>query len=156
MFLKSGLAAVRFVLVAQSQLWRDCYATLCRRLAQSLLMTIVVAASACATFQPEPPEVQVQKRATKFVAALRAGERETAFSYATPAYQSSSSPARLAGRYAGVVNWTEAVVSDVACEAARCEVEILITYQMVRPRIENTRPLEQIWIDVDGEWYLYP
>jgi hypothetical protein len=121
-----------------------------------VLLTLMVFASGCASLQPGPPEVQVERRATAFVAALRSGEREKAFSYATPAYQSSSNPARLAGRYAGVVTWTEAEVSQVDCQATRCEVELMITYQMVRPKIENTRPLEQIWIEVDGQWYLYP
>jgi hypothetical protein len=126
-------------------------------LMKSMLAAAVFAGGGgCAMLETSPPEEQVRERAEAFVTALRGGEREEAFSYTTPAYQSTSTPARLLSRYGGVATWTAAAVDDVVCDAVRCEVTLQITYRMVRPRIENTRPLQQIWVESGGQWYLYP
>lgn len=117
---------------------------------------VLVLVQGCASLPAESPEVLVKQRAEILINSLLSGDRDTAFAYTTPAYQSSSTPTRLAGRYAGMATWTNAEVGDVSCEAQRCVVKIMITYRMIRPPIENTRPIDQVWVNTGGNWYYYP
>lgn len=123
------------------------------------VLTVIAAAllSACAGpgLSGKTPEELVARRAQERMDALLAQDIDKALSYTTPAFRERTTSGRYAGRYAGVVNWQEAKVDRVDCEAERCNVRVLVTYQLPRPRITNTRPLDEVWIKVDGKWYIY-
>jgi len=101
------------------------------------------------------PEEQVRQRAQERIDFLLAGDLTKSMEYTTPAYRQASTRGRYGSRFAGAANWTSAEVESVACEAERCDVSVLISYQLPRPRIMNTRSLEEVWIKVDGRWYIY-
>lgn len=126
----------------------------CARRAAAL--AAVLLAGGCAVLPSADPEEVVRSRATEFAVAVRAGEFEEAYAMTTPAYRSVTRPSRFASEYAGAPNWINAEVAKVECAEERCEVRLLITYRLMRPAIENTRPIQQVWLQSDGKWYLYP
>lgn len=100
-------------------------------------------------------EEQVWQRAQERIDFLRAGDLTKSMEYTTPAYRQASSRGRYGARFGGAANWTSADVASVSCEAERCDVSIQVSYQLPRPRITNTRALDEVWIRVDGQWYIY-
>src|SRR5690606_11992134 len=90
-------------------------------------------------------EEQVRKRARERIDFLLAGDLTKAMEYTTPAYRQASTRGRYGARFAGAASWTSAEVESVACEAERCDVSVLISYQLPRPRITNSRSLEEVW-----------
>lgn len=86
---------------------------------------------------------------------MLAGDWDKVLTYTSPAYRQTTTAQRYAGGYAGIANWTAAKVDRVDCTELRCEVVYLVTYQMTRPNIENTRPLQDLWISANGDWYIY-
>jgi len=109
----------------------------------------------CTSSMVMTPEEQVRQRAQERIDFLLAGDLTTSMGYTTPAYRQASTRGRYGARFAGAANWTSAEVESVACEAERCEVSVQISYQLPRPRIINTRSLDEVWIKVDGQWYIY-
>ena len=119
-------------------------------------MIFAVSVASCASLNlPQPPEKAVAARAQARMDALMGGDFEKAFSYLAPALREASSMQRYGSKYAGVVNWKEAKVETVACEPERCDVKSSVRYEMIRPRVENTRFFEEVWIEVAGVWYIY-
>lgn len=125
------------------------------KMASGLVLALLVMAGCSSTGSSGTPEEQVARRAQERLDAMMAGDFERALAYTTPAFREGTTSNRYRGRYAGVGNWTNASVERVACEEERCNVTISVTYQMVRPNIENTRPLDEVWITTGGEWYIY-
>jgi len=115
-------------------------------------MILAFALSGCTS---QTPEEQVTTRAQARLDALMAGDFEKAFSYLAPALREASSVGRYGSRYAGVVNWKEARVESVVCEPERCDVKSSVRYEIIRPRFENTRSFEEVWIEIGGVWYIY-
>lgn len=117
--------------------------------------SLLLAACAGTGLSGKTPEQQVAQRAQQRIDALRAQDIDAAMAFTTPAYRQRTHKAQYASRYAGVINWTEAQVSKVNCEEDRCDVTVQVTYQMNRPKMINTRPLDETWIKVDGSWYIH-
>ena len=104
----------------------------------------------------QTPEERVQHRAQARLDALLAQEFEKAFSFLAPASREATTWQRYSSKYAGVGQWRAVRVNIVECDVDRCDVGVSVTYEMVRPRIMNTRARHEVWIDVNGEWYFYP
>lgn len=120
-------------------------------------MIIASTVSGCASLGLfQTPEERVEQRAQERLDALMARDMEKAFSFLSPAYRKTTTWQRFSGKYAGVTNWREATIKSVECEVDRCDVNISIRYQMIRPKVENTRTQKEVWIEVGGEWYFYP
>lgn len=103
-----------------------------------------------------PAEEIVRERSQARLDALLAKDIETAWGYTTPSYRERTPQPRL--YYAlmgGSVNWTQARVEKVECAEDACDVITMISYKLKKPPIENTRPLEERWIKVDGEWWIF-
>jgi len=101
------------------------------------------------------PEERVAKRAQARLDALLERDFEAAYGYVSPALREVSSLTDYAYRYAGASNWKRAEVQEVSCAVERCDVSFEVDYQMFRPKVKNTRSLDEVWIGVDGDWYLY-
>jgi hypothetical protein len=99
------------------------------------------------------PEEIVRERAQQRWDALLAGDTETAYGFASPAYRASTTLQRYRGGFGQSVKWISAVVDSVECDAERCEAVIQLTYQMLPNMIQNTRPVEETWIAVEGQWW---
>jgi hypothetical protein len=104
----------------------------------------------------QTPEERVQHRAQARLDALLARDIKKAFSFLTPAFRETTTWQRYSGKYAGVTQWRAVGVNSVECDVDRCDVNTFVTYQMVRPKVENTRSRQEVWINVDGQWYFYP
>lgn len=126
-----------------------------RKLALILLPIMVMAGCAGLGGGSQTPEQRVERRAQAHLDALLEWDVEKAMSFTTPAYRERAEQIEYASRYAGARRWQDAKVEKVACEEQRCDVTILTTYEMRRMKITNTRPLDQVWIKVGKEWYIY-
>jgi len=119
------------------------------------LVAALLLGSCAASESQLPPEQQVAIRAQERVDALMSGNPELALEYTTPSFRRSITPRSYGARYAGAANWTGASVQSVNCEGETCNVKMVISYQLARPRIENSRFMDQVWVQVDGQWYIY-
>lgn len=120
------------------------------------LLGCVLLATACATVEePNTPEALVRRLATERLNALRAGDYAKALSYANPSYRLLNGVDQYRSRYGGAENWKGAEVDNVSCDPERCRVRLLITYRMAQLEVENTRPLDELWIAIDGQWYIF-
>jgi len=116
---------------------------------------LVFLLTGCVSGPALTPEEQVRQRAQARIDFLLVGDWTKSMEYTTPAYRQVSTRGRYGARYAGAANWTSAEVGSVSCEEERCDVSIQISYQLPRPRITNERSLDEVWIKVDGQWYIY-
>ena len=124
-------------------------------LALAVMMAISLAGcTSLGLFQT--PEERVQHRAQARLDALLAQEFEKAFSFLAPALRKTTTWQRYNSNYAGVSQWRAVSVNSVKCNVDRCDASVSVTYQMVRPKLENTRSEREVWIDVNGQWYFYP
>jgi hypothetical protein len=119
-------------------------------------MMVVVGLAGCASLGVvQTPEERVEQRAQARLDALLAQDIEKAFSFLAPAAREATTWQRWGSKYAGVGQWSAVNVNNVECGVDRCDVNASVTYQMVRPRIKNTRSRNEVWIDVKGQWYFY-
>ncbi len=119
-------------------------------------IVLVSCMSACASLDVfQSPEERVAQRSQERLDALMARDMEKAFSFLSPAFRKTTTWQRYSAKYAGVTNWRGATVESVACQVDKCDVVVAIRYEMVRPKVENTRTREEVWIEVDGQWYIY-
>lgn len=104
-----------------------------------------------------PPEEIVKERAEARWAALVGGNADEAYAFASPAFRNTTSIERHRGRFAGAVRWSGAEVESVNCEEDRCAVVVNVTYKArgARFNYENTRPMEEVWIHSDGQWWIH-
>ena len=112
--------------------------------------------AACDSSAPvdNSPEAQVTRRSTEMLDALLAADFDKALSYANSYYRMTTTPSQYRSRYGGVGSWTKAQVTSAVCEAERCRVRVLLTYRTLQ-NVETTRPLDEVWIALDGQWYLF-
>ena len=123
-----------------------------------LLSFFPVLLGACATFEPKSPEQAVAERSRARIDALMSRDYEAAYQYTTPGYRSTEGVIKYTSRWAGVGMWRSADITRVDCEAAepveRCKVWLDVNYQA--PGFEPvTTALDENWLLIKGEWYLY-
>lgn len=130
-----------------------------RLLAQFLIVAAVLTLAACATAPKTDPVVE---RAQARWDALVAGNLETAYTYYSPGYRSSTSLIDF-----GVemrtrrIRWTSAAYKDHSCDGDRCEVRFDISFRVPRPVpglnvYDGTDTVEDTWIRSDGQWWYLP
>lgn len=103
----------------------------------------------------QTPEERVAQRAQARLDALLAGDIKKAFTFLAPASREATSWQRWGSNYAGVGQWRAVSVNSVKCDLDRCDVNASVSYEMVRPRMKNTRSRNEVWINVNGQWYFY-
>ena len=131
------------------------------RIRAGLFLLLGLALAGCSSLPMQktddrPAEEIVRERSQARLDALLAKDIETAWGYTTPSYRERTPQPKL--YYAlmgGSVNWTQARVEKVECTEDTCDVTTMISYKLKKPPIENTRPLEERWIKVDGEWWIF-
>ena len=101
------------------------------------------------------PEEIVRERSQARLHALLAGDIAKAWTYTTPSYRERADYRHYAALVGGSGSWTQARVDTVTCGEDACDVITEVTYRLVRPPVENTRPLDERWIKVDGEWWIF-
>lgn len=120
-------------------------------IAMLLLLGLVI--SACS--DSRPPEQIVQERSQARLEALLDKDISKAWTYTTPSYQKLATPGQYLAQVQGVKRWTNGAIESVSCEGDVCNVVTMITYKHEALGYENTRPIEDKWIKVDGQWWLY-
>lgn len=131
-----------------------------RRAACTLLLACsALLLTACATAPKTDPVVE---RAQARWNALVTGDLETAYSYFSPGYRSTTSlidyGVTLRTR---PVKWTSAAYKDHSCEQDRCTVRFDVGFTVPRPvpglKVWNgNNVVEDTWIRTDGQWWYLP
>jgi hypothetical protein len=123
------------------------------------LFAIGAAASmvACASFQPDPPEQAVMKRAQAYWDARLEGDAEKTRSYMNEAFRLAVDDKRFARNYMATFA-VAAKVQKATCEPEKCEVGVNLS---VNPPIPGRKMgtidmySKQTWLLEDGRWNLY-
>ena len=130
-----------------------------RRLAQFLAIAAVLTLAACATAPKTDPVVE---RAQARWDALVAGDLETAYTYYSPGYRSSTSLIDFGVEMrTRKVRWTGATYKSHACDGDRCEVHFDVAFRVPRPVpgvsvYDGSDEVEDTWIRSDGQWWYLP
>jgi hypothetical protein len=123
-----------------------------------LLSFLPMLLGGCATLESKSPEQAVAERSRQRIGALMARNYEAAYAFATPGYRSTEGVIKYTSRWAGVGMWRTADIYSVSCEPSvvidRCKVWLEVDYQA--PGFEPvTTAIDEDWLLIDGEWYLY-
>lgn len=122
----------------------------------SILLLAAVFASGCSTLGVKKSDEEVVRdRAQARADALLKGDVEAAWKYTSPTYRQGVGVKAYAANVGGIGNWTHAEVDNVACEENRCDVQVMVTYSIKKFNLENTRPLDEVWIKSDGQWWIF-
>lgn len=131
-----------------------------RRTGCALLLAVsALLLAACAATPKTDPVVE---RAQARWNALVAGDLETAYTYFSPGYRSTTSLIDY-----GVtmrtrrVKWTSAAYKDHSCEGNRCIVRFDIGFQVPRPvpglkAWDGKDVVEDTWVQTEGQWWYLP
>lgn len=125
-----------------------------------LAVTVVLALAACATTGTDSvPTQSVEERAQQRWAHLVERDFEAAWALHTPGFRQTTNAADFSRDMARrPIRWLSATVQSADCEADRCEVVVAVTYQAIaapsgQRRLRLTRPVEETWVRLDGEWW---
>jgi len=126
------------------------YATLC---------ALVMLAFAGCGGEPRAPEEIVAERAQARWDALIERDFELARSYYSPGFRAQNTASGFASAMQGrPVRWDDARVDMVDCSRDKCTVKVNVTYTAIAAPghladMQNTRPLNETWIELDSEWW---
>ena len=117
--------------------------------------------TACAT-SPESAGDTIEKRAQDRWDALLAGDYETAYSFYSPGFRSTTPMIDLAIRIRSQrVQWVSAEYKDHVCDESVCTVNFLVGFKVVKPvrgmkEWENSTLVDEQWIKTEGQWWYMP
>ncbi len=97
----------------------------------------------------------VAERSQQRLDALLAGDLEGAWRFTTPAHRQANPPGHYTRHVGGAGDWTAAEVRHVSCEDERCVAQVRLSYRIRSLNVVNTRPVEEVWIKVDDQWWIY-
>ena len=127
----------------------------------SILALCLPLLAACAS-TPAARDKLIEQRAQARWDALLARDYETAYSYLSPGYRSTTSVTDFEiGVRARRVQYISAEYRSHSCEEAVCTVQIMVGYRVVRPVVglpewKSTSLVEERWINSDGGWWFLP
>jgi hypothetical protein len=119
----------------------------------------VLALAACATAPKTDPVVE---RAQARWDAVIAGDLETAYTYYSPGYRSSTSLIDYGVEMrTRKLRWTSAAYKSHSCEGDRCELHFDVAFRVPRPVpgltvYDGSDEVEETWIRSDGQWWYLP
>ena len=124
-----------------------------RVLSAACAVTLAVI-TGCATVDNRPTEEIVGERVQARLDALLAWDFETAIQYNSPGYRETYGVAELKSAYYGARNWHTAEFYRADCEGPRCEVTVIVDYEIKRPPVRNKKPIVETWVQIDDEWFI--
>jgi hypothetical protein len=93
---------------------------------------------------------------------VASGDLETAYTYFTPGYRSTTSLIDYGVEAATrKVQYTSAEYLDHSCEESRCTVRFMVGFQVFAPvpgmkSYEGRQVAEDTWVKTSGEWWYLP
>jgi hypothetical protein len=132
-----------------------------------LLLAFMLAAlllSACASQAPAPdtPDKLIIERAQNRWAALLADDFETAYSYYSPGYRSTTSVIDFAFMIrTRRVRWTSAEYKEHSCAENSCTLIFNVGFSVNEPvpgmdKWDGSNITEEKWVKTDGQWWYLP
>jgi len=121
-------------------------------------LIFALAFAGCAsTPLPTTPEEIVAERAQARWDALVAGDWETAYSFATPAYRNAIDVNAFRSRSGGQASWLGSEIRHVECEAEVCNVLVRLAFRPIMPRDlpELHTDYDERWVLIDGTWWVF-
>lgn len=126
-------------------------------------IVMLAALSACAATSTAPDtDTIIRERAEARWEALLAGDLETAYTYLSPGYRSTTSVVNYGISVATRrVHWTSAEYLQHECEEPRCLVKFRIGFKVMQPvpgmsEFESGNVRDETWIKSDGQWWYLP
>lgn len=105
------------------------------------------------------PETLIKERTQQRWEARLDGRYQDDYAYISPGFRSAVSADAYRARFEGGVEWLEAEVKNVSCEATRCEVKVDVTFRLLQndqaQDPAGQQVMDEIWIFVNDEWWLY-
>ena len=121
-------------------------------------LLVLLASTLTGCGEPKTPEQIVAERAQARWDALLAGDFETAYSFASPAYRSIVDAIGFQRRFGGgQVGWLGATVRQVECRDDVCEATVRIKFaSLLPPRMSDleTDDIER-WVLDEGDWWIF-
>jgi uncharacterized protein YchJ len=121
------------------------------------LVLIAVFVAGCTKGKPEDI---LQQRVNERWQALIARDYQAAYALETPAFRAAYDLQAFRRRLGGLVEWSQAEVKEVALsdEKDTAQVTVLASYTATTPfgagdAYENTKPFEEQWIYLEGQWW---
>lgn len=111
---------------------------------------------------PEVADTVLKQRSEARWRALIGREFAVAYPYYTPGYRSTKTLLQFVDSFPGSnVIWNDIKYVREECEGAKCTVRLNLTYTLLNPApgvsaFENTRPIDETWLLIDGVWYYSP
>ena len=122
------------------------------------VVVLAVLAAACATLGPSSPNEEkvkvVSERAQARWKAIIGKDFAAAYEYLSPKSRATVTPAGFK-TIASRINYKDAKINEVSCDAETCKVKLLITYDSKLMNGVHT-PLEEYWVIDKGQaWYVW-
>jgi hypothetical protein len=117
--------------------------------------------TACAT-SPESAGDTIEKRAQDRWDALLAGDYETAYSFYSPGFRSTTTMIDLAIKIRSQrVQWVSAEYKDHSCDESACTVNVLVGFKIAKPvkgmKVwESSSLVDEQWVKTEGQWWYLP
>jgi hypothetical protein len=125
-----------------------------------MIAMVISLLSACASTPSQ--ETDIKQRAQARWDAVLAGDWDSAYSYYSPGYRSSTSRVdfEIAMRLRKV-RWTSAEVQESSCTADACTLDTKLGYRIASPvpgvnEWKNSTVVAERWVRTDGQWWFVP
>ena len=119
---------------------------------------LAVLTAACATLSPNSPREEkikvVTERAAARWKAIIGKDFDAAYGYLSPASRATVTPTGFR-TITSRLNYREAKIGEVTCDAETCRVKLMITYDAAQMQGVHS-PLEEAWVIDKGQaWYVW-
>ena len=131
-------------------------------LCAAVLATVVLGASGCATLQAVADVRDSQARAEQRWAHLIGARYQQAWAMHSPGWKELNSFDSWRKDIGTAITWKAAETVGADCDNGnpkRCIVRIKVTYQLVSDKISASpvsREVEELWLNLDGQWWYLP
>ena len=127
------------------------------RVGLSMLLAATLSGCAGLAGKPQAPEQIVAERAQSRWDALVAGDWQTAYSFATPAYRDLVDVEGFRQRHGGQASWLGANVKEVTCQDDVCEAMVTLKFRSQLPPYTDDLQTDYIerWVLEDGDWWIF-
>lgn len=124
---------------------------------QRLSIGLVLLGLASLSSHADDHTTTVQERAQARWQAIVTGDLDTAYTFANPGFRSTIHPELHHNRLVNGIEWLEAHVDQVECQAQRCTVTVNARYEVTDPPtgLDFSETLQEIWIFVNDQWWIY-